>query len=190
MDSQNMYNGYDPHIASETEEKYCKAVTLYKKEGFRNLAKARRLFREIGPYKDSTEYLNYCEILYEEAEQPHKAKQISKWIRTVIEVLLHLANMILWTVMYFTYVNQDEDGGLIFFMGGVAVFSLLKVLFNIITMLPPIDDLEEEIPLINLVGKGNWAVQTFVRLLLQFIITVVCVAVIFAVGMTISIIWY
>ena len=75
-------------------------------------------------------------------------------------------------------------------MGGMAIFSLLKLLFNIITMLPPIDDIEEEIPLINLVGKGNWAVQTFVRLLLQFIITVVCVALIFVVGMTISIIWY
>lgn len=185
-----MYNGYDPRIAGETEEKYQRAVALYKKEGFRNLVKARKLFMEIGPYKDSAEYLNNCEILYEEAEQPHKAKQISKWIRTVIEVLLHLANMILWTAMYFTYANEDEDGGLIFFMGGMAVFSLLKLVFIIITMLPPIDDIEEEIPLINIVGKGNWAVQTFVRLLLQFLITVVCVALIFIVGMTISIIWY
>lgn len=191
MDSQNMYNAYDTQTAAVLEEKYRRAVRFYNKEGFRNLVKAKKLFMEIAPYRDSQEYLNNCEILYEEAEKPHKAKRIAKWIKTVIEVLLHFANMIFWTIVFFVYMyERNDDMGLAVFMGGIAVFSLLKIMFNIIAMVPPIDDLEDEIPLLNLIGRGNWVVQILVRLLLQFIVTVVCVALIFAVGIAISLIWY
>ena len=187
MDSQSMYSGYDPRITAEIEEKYRRAVALYNKEGFKNLEKARKLFREIGPYKDAPEYLNNCEIIYEEAEGPYKARRISKWIKTVIEVLLHSANMFIWAFMVIVYmVEEENDRALFVFMCSIAFFSLMKLLFNIVFLLPPMDEVEDSIPGISMIGKGNWAVQTFVRLLIQFIITVVCVVLIFAVGVIIS----
>jgi hypothetical protein len=187
MDSENLYSGYDTRTSGEIEEKYRRAVALYNKEGFRNLIKAKKLFVEIGPYKDAPEYLNNCEIIYEEAERPYKARRISKWIKTVIEVLLHSANLLLWSIMVIVYIIEAEnDRALFVFMCGMAFFSLMKLLFNIVFLLPPMDEVEDSIPGISMIGKGNWAVQTFVRLLIQFIITVVCVVLIFAVGVIIT----